>query len=177
MDWTTGNHPTVRGTTGDDAYPRPLGAADPLGAARATMSAIDAISAPLLRAMEQSERELGIVAEHHAAEQRVVDEAAPTGSRVEIFDDSATFGLLAVTVFGTLLSMFLTDRAAWNPFRLVPSLLRLRKNPFLQRDVVTRLMDYRREGFHPDDHPNDALVERWRAELFGEHGSLADHLH
>ena len=95
MDWTTGNHPTVRGTTGDDAYPRPLGAADPLGAARATMAAIDAISAPLMRAMEQSERELGIVAEHQAAEQRVVDEAAPTGSRVEIFDDSATFGLLA----------------------------------------------------------------------------------
>ncbi len=89
----------------------------------------------------------------------------------------ATFGLLAVTVFGTLLSMFLTDRTAWNPFRLVPSLLRLRKNPFLQRDVVTRLMDYRREGFHPDDHPNDELIERWRVELFGEHGSLADHLH
>ena len=89
----------------------------------------------------------------------------------------ATFGLVAVTVFGTLLSMFLTDRSAWNPFRLVPSLLRLRTNPFLQRDVVTRLMDYRREGFHPDDHPNDALIERWRTELFGEHGSLADHLH
>lgn len=89
----------------------------------------------------------------------------------------ATFGLVAVTVFGTLLSMFLTDRSAWNPFRLVPSLLRLRKNPFLQRDVVTRLMDYRREGFHPDDHPNDELIERWREELFGEHGSLADHLH
>ncbi|GGO88830.1 hypothetical protein GCM10011584_16770 [Nocardioides phosphati] len=89
----------------------------------------------------------------------------------------ATFGLTVVTVFGTLLSMFLTDRTAWNPFRLVPSLLRLRHNPFLQRDVMTRLMDYRREGFHPDDHPNDELIERWRVELFGEHGSLADHLH
>jgi hypothetical protein len=46
-----------------------------MGAARATMAAIDAISAPLMRAMEQSERELGVVAENQAAEQRVVDEA------------------------------------------------------------------------------------------------------
>ncbi len=89
----------------------------------------------------------------------------------------ATFGLLTVTVVGTTLSMFLTDRAAYNPVRLVRSLLRLRHNPFLQADVRRRLMDYRREGFHPDDHPNDALVEQWRRELFGEHGSLADHLH
>lgn len=89
----------------------------------------------------------------------------------------ATFGLLAVTVVGTALSMFLTDRASYNPVRLVRSLLRLRHNPFLQADVRRRLMDYRRDGFHPDDHPNDALIERWRVELFGADGALADHLH
>lgn len=89
----------------------------------------------------------------------------------------ATFGLLAVTIGGTVLSMFLTDRSAWNPVRLGRSLWRLRHNPFLQRDVVRRLRDYRREGFHPDDHPNDELVARWQAELFGPEGKLADHLH
>ena len=88
----------------------------------------------------------------------------------------ATFGLLHVVVLGTVLSMFLTDRSAWNPFRLVRSLLRLRHNPFLQRDVIARVVDYRREGFHPDDHDATELLARWTQELFGEQGRLTDHL-
>lgn len=88
----------------------------------------------------------------------------------------ASFGLLSTVVVGTVLSMFLTDRSAYNPVRLVRSLLRLRHNPFLQRDVLARVLDYRREGFHPDDHDASALVARWSEELFGEHGRLADHL-
>jgi hypothetical protein len=42
--------------------------------------------------------------------------------------------------------------------------------------VVRRVRDYNRRGFHPDDFDNTALVEEWRATLFGTGGSLADRL-
>jgi hypothetical protein len=31
-------------------------------------------------------------------------------------------------------------------------------------------------GFHPDDHDAAELLERWRDELFGDEGRLADHV-
>jgi predicted metal-dependent hydrolase len=85
-------------------------------------------------------------------------------------------GLIGLIVIATALSL-LGDRSTYNPIRLVRSLLRLRHSPFLQRDVVRQLRDYTREGFHPDDHDNTALLERWTTELFGPGGTLADHLH
>lgn len=42
------------------------------------------------------------------------------------------------------------------------SLRKLRSHPFFQRDVVTRLMDYNRRDFHPDDHDTEALLAEWR---------------
>jgi hypothetical protein len=88
----------------------------------------------------------------------------------------ASFGLLSTVAIGTMLSMFLTDRSAWNPVRLARSLWRLRKNPFIQADVRHRIAEYWRKGFHPDDHDVTELLDRWREELFGEQGSLTDHL-
>jgi predicted metal-dependent hydrolase len=88
----------------------------------------------------------------------------------------ASLGLLSTVIVGTALSMFLTDRSAWNPVRLIRSLWRLRTNPFLQADVRRRITEYRRAGFHPDDHDATQLLDRWREELFGEQGSLTDHL-
>jgi predicted metal-dependent hydrolase len=82
---------------------------------------------------------------------------------------------LGDVVFHTVLSM-LADRATYNPRRLVGSLLELRHSPFLSRKVARRIRDYNRVGFHPDDFDASELVERWRAELFGEQGVLADHL-
>ena len=35
-----------------------------------------------------------------------------------------------------------------------------------------QLRDYDRRDFHPDDSDTNALVEQWRAELFGEQGTL-----
>lgn len=35
---------------------------------------------------------------------------------------------------------------------------------------------YGRVGFHPNDNDNTALLDEWTARLFGEQGSLADHL-
>ncbi len=87
-----------------------------------------------------------------------------------------TVGLLGLVVIATALSMLLTDRSTYNPVRLVRSLLALRHSPFLERDVIRNLLDYRREGFHPDDHDATALLETWRAELFGPDGTLVDHL-
>ncbi|MEO6792264.1 MAG: metal-dependent hydrolase [Mycobacterium sp.] len=71
----------------------------------------------------------------------------------------------------------LGDRAAYRPVRLVRSLAALRHSPFLTRAVFRRLGAYNRPGFHPDDHDNTALLGQWTAALFGEQGSLTDHLH
>jgi predicted metal-dependent hydrolase len=87
-----------------------------------------------------------------------------------------SFGLISLIAVATALSL-LGDRSTYNPVRLVRSLLRLRHSPFLQRDVLRQLADYRRVGFHPDDHDNTALLEHWTRELFGPDGRLADHLH
>ncbi|BBX14245.1 MULTISPECIES: metal-dependent hydrolase [Mycobacteriaceae] len=82
---------------------------------------------------------------------------------------------IAVTM-NTIISLF-SDRAAYHPVRLVRSFAALRHSPFLTRAVFRRLGDYLRPGFHPDDHDNTVLLQRWEAELFGERGSLVGHLH
>lgn len=53
---------------------------------------------------------------------------------------------------------------------------RLRTSPFLSRQVRARIADYNRRGFHPDDHDTDALLAKWREELFGASGTLVDRL-
>lgn len=82
--------------------------------------------------------------------------------------------ILGVTLH-TIASL-LGDRATYNPRRLARSIAALRYSPFLTRSVVRRIADYNRVGFHPDDNDNTELVERWRTELFGADGTLADHL-
>jgi hypothetical protein len=46
----------------------------------------------------------------------------------------------------------------------------------MRREVWDQLRDYNRSDFHPDDSDTNELVERWRAELFGDDGSLNDKL-
>ncbi|OBH15853.1 metal-dependent hydrolase [Mycolicibacter sinensis] len=82
---------------------------------------------------------------------------------------------LSVVIY-SLISLF-SDRAAYHPVRLVRSFAALRHSPFLTRAVFRRLGDYTRYGFHPDDHDNTALLAHWTTALFGEQGSLVDHLH
>lgn len=53
------------------------------------------------------------------------------------------------------------DPKAWP--KLPKSLLGLRTHPFFQRPLRKRLLDYNREGFHPDDHDTVELLEEWRA--------------
>ncbi|GAA2638067.1 metal-dependent hydrolase [Actinomadura fulvescens] len=83
--------------------------------------------------------------------------------------------LIAHVVAATALSM-LTDRATYNPIRLVHSLARLRHSPFLTREVIRALRAYNRRRFHPDDIDSTQLLEHWRAELFGPQGTLTGKL-
>jgi predicted metal-dependent hydrolase len=86
-----------------------------------------------------------------------------------------TFAFLFAVLGHTALSL-LGDKATYNPRRLARSVAELRHSPFLSRRVIARLRDYNRVGFHPDDHDATELLERWRVELFGEQGTLADHM-
>ncbi|MGH3645893.1 MAG: metal-dependent hydrolase [Micromonosporaceae bacterium] len=87
----------------------------------------------------------------------------------------ATTGFLTRLVWRTFVSL-LRDPAAYNPVRLVRSLLALRHSPFLSRTVQRRILAYNRKAFHPDDHDDTAILEHWQVELFGAEGRLVDHL-
>jgi hypothetical protein len=86
-----------------------------------------------------------------------------------------TVAFLAGVVFDTFLSL-LGDASTRDPKRLRKSLGALRYSPFTHVDVWRHLRDYNRRDFHPDDRDTSQLVERWRAELFGADGRLADKL-
>ncbi|MGH3563903.1 MAG: metal-dependent hydrolase [Mycobacterium sp.] len=86
-----------------------------------------------------------------------------------------SFAFIGVLALHTTLSL-LADRAAYHPVRLIKSIAALRHSPFLTRAAIRCLRAYTRTGFHPNDNDNTALVDEWAARLFGEQGSLADHL-
>ena len=69
----------------------------------------------------------------------------------------------------------LGDRATYRRGNLRASWRRFKASPILQPELWGQLKDYDRPDFHPDDSDTTELVEQWRAELFGENGSL-EHL-
>jgi len=70
----------------------------------------------------------------------------------------------------------LGDRETYRRGVLRASWRRFRHSPIIQRRLWDQLCDYDRRYFHPDDSDTNALVEQWRAELFGEQGTLNDKL-
>jgi predicted metal-dependent hydrolase len=66
----------------------------------------------------------------------------------------------------------LGDKAAYRPGNLRRSWRRVRRSPLLTRELWDQLCAYDRPGFHPDDRDTNGLVDTWRAQLFGEHGTL-----
>ena len=88
---------------------------------------------------------------------------------------AVTVGFIFGIAGAAILSMF-ADRAALNPRRVWRSFGALRQSPWLNGKVLRDIRAYNRRGFHPDDRDATALVERWRAELFGSDGALVPRL-
>ena len=67
------------------------------------------------------------------------------------------------------------DRDAWlHPLKVVRSLFRLRKSPFVTPRAAKQLLQYNERGFHPNDRDTSALISEWRERLFGPDGELTD---
>ena len=75
-----------------------------------------------------------------------------------------------------MLVSLLRDPAARRRGVLRASWRRFRASPLMDPALRAQLRDYDRPDFHPDDRDTSALVTAWRAELFGEQGSLNDRL-
>ena len=89
--------------------------------------------------------------------------------------NALTVGFIFAIAFETFLSL-LGDRSTYKPGRLVASWKRFYRSPFMSPKLWHQLRDYNRPDFHPDDSDTEALVERWKEELFGAHGTLNDKL-
>jgi len=75
-----------------------------------------------------------------------------------------------------LVSVLMDPYARRHPHKVWRSLRKLKASPFLSKATWEVLKEYDRPGFHPDDRDTDELVARWRAELFGDAGTLNDKL-
>jgi hypothetical protein len=85
--------------------------------------------------------------------------------------------------FGFVLGMGLSvvisllgDRDTYRGGNLRRSWRRFTSSPILDPALWAQLKDYNRPDFHPDDSDTTELVQTWRAQLFGEHGTLNDKL-
>ncbi|MBA0045307.1 metal-dependent hydrolase [Mycobacteroides sp. LB1] len=87
-----------------------------------------------------------------------------------------TLAFLASAGCATYMSLF-RDRDFYNPKIHYRSAVRFFGAPFFSRAVFRRLLSYNRKDFHPNEVDNTELIARWNAELFGEHGQIADRLH
>ena len=85
------------------------------------------------------------------------------------------FGFVLGMTLQIIVSM-LCDRATYNPRTVWRSVRRLRRSPIMDKALWLQLKDYDRPDFHPDDRDTTELVTQWRAELFGEQGTLNDKL-
>ena len=82
----------------------------------------------------------------------------------------------AVGMWLAVVISLLGDRATYRRGNLRRSWRRLKRSPIVDPALWVQLKDYNRPDFHPDDSDTTELVEAWRAELFGEHGTLNDKL-
>jgi predicted metal-dependent hydrolase len=86
-----------------------------------------------------------------------------------------TIGFIGGMILQVIISLF-GDQATFRRGNLRRSLGVLRRSPILRRELWRQLRDYNRPDFHPGDRPTAELVEHWRAQLFGDEGTLNDKL-
>lgn len=68
------------------------------------------------------------------------------------------------------------DRTAWHPIKIARQTYGFMRGPFMD-GLLRELRVYMKRDFHPDDIDTNALLERWRDQLFGkETGLLVDRL-
>jgi hypothetical protein len=84
-------------------------------------------------------------------------------------------GFVGGMTFQVIVSL-LGDRDTFRRGKLRKSWRAFRSSPLMRHELWRQLRDYNRPDFHPDDRDASELVERWRTELFGEHGTLNDKL-
>jgi uncharacterized protein len=73
-----------------------------------------------------------------------------------------------------LISLAMDRDARRHPIKLLRSLVRLPKAPFVSLRAVRILAQYHRPGFHPNDRDTTALIAEWRQALFGRDGQLTE---
>jgi uncharacterized protein len=83
--------------------------------------------------------------------------------------------MIPLTAVLLIIALARDPTARRQPVRLVRETYALYRGPFF-KGLPRELARYLRPGFHPDDIDTTALLERWRAELFGSEGVLVDHL-
>ena len=117
----------------------------------------------LWHALEESE---------HKAVAFDVYKAIDGGERMRVWTMNALrYGFVVFMVVQVTVSLLL-DRATYRPGLLWRSLGRFFRSPVVSRALWAQLRDYNRPDFHPDHRDATALIARWRAELFGDQGSL-----
>jgi uncharacterized protein len=85
------------------------------------------------------------------------------------------FGFVLGMGVAVVLSL-LRDRETYRRGKLRQSWKRVKASPIMDPALWRQLKDYNRPDFHPDDSDTTELVETWKAELFGEHGTMNDKL-
>jgi predicted metal-dependent hydrolase len=73
-----------------------------------------------------------------------------------------------------VISILKDGYALRHPVKLLRSLARLPKAPFLSWRAVKILAQYHKPGFHPNDRDTRALITEWREALFGREGQLTE---
>jgi predicted metal-dependent hydrolase len=98
------------------------------------------------------------------------------GERLRVFTmNFFRYGFVVGMGLAVIVSL-LRDRETYRHGKLRESWRRVKQSPIMDPALWRQLKDYNRPDFHPDDSDTTELVEAWRSELFGEHGTLNDKL-
>ena len=81
--------------------------------------------------------------------------------------------IFETSVMGVI-SLLMDGYALRHPVKLLRSLARLPRQPFVSLRALRILAQYHRPGFHPNDRDTTALIADWRQALFGRDGQLVE---